>query len=77
MNNNEKIKSINNVINSLHVDNIVTTVIEPENSKAKMIKAMEDICYSGFIPNPEQQLETMKTFIDGKMSYAEMRSRCA
>lgn len=76
MNYNEKIKSINNVINSLHVDNIVTTLIEPENSKAKMLKAMEDICHSGFIPNPEEQLETIKTFIDGKMSYAEMRSRC-
>lgn len=65
MNNQEKI-----TIDSL------TSLVSKEDSKDQMLKAMEDICHSGFIPNPEEQLSTMKNFINGNISYAEMRNRC-
>ena len=51
------------------VDNITIT----ENNKNDYLETFEKI--SKHVPNGEQQLDAVKSFFEGKMSYAEMRMR--
>ena len=55
---------------TVHVDDITFT----ENKNEKYQKMMENFeKISKHVPNDEQQLGAVKSFFDGKMSYAEMR----
>lgn len=45
-----------------------------EHKKEQMLNKFKKI--SENLPNGEMQYNSIKSFFDGKMSYAEMRARC-
>ena len=53
----------------INIDNITIT----ENNKKDYLETFEKI--SKHVPNGEQQLDAVKSFFEGNMSYAEMRMR--
>ncbi len=60
-------------VDSITVDSIINYSIVLENNKKDYLETFEKI--SKHVPNGEQQLDAVKSFFEGKMSYAEMRMR--
>lgn len=56
---------------TLNSDNI--TIIE-KSKRDDFLQEMKEV--SNLLPDGEQQFEALKSFTDGKISYAEMRMRC-
>lgn len=56
----------------INIDESVNITIT-ENNKKDYLETFEKI--SKHVPNGEQQLNAVKSFFEGKMSYAEMRMR--
>lgn len=50
------------------------TLVIPEKKEVTLVEFAEVVCQG--LPDGQQQLEAIKKFSEGKLSYAEMRSLC-